>query len=223
MTSFALFLDDIPEELRHAPDREAFGSLVEAQLAVVNAVASRLAQTVTVDEFAVCPTLYWGRGDEPYIADLGRGLADGIRLYWTGRAICSPHLESSDAEVFFDAAGRKPLYWDNFPVNDVAMTGELHIGPYLGRDADLGEHADGIIANAMPLAEASKIALASIADYVRDPHGFDRRGELGGRHRADSRPTGRGGAARVCRRVPRLSAVHGRRAPAHGAHGSLCV
>lgn len=173
VTSFALFLDDIPEELRHAPDRAAFGSLVEAQIAVVNAAASRLARAVTVDDFSVCPTLYWGRGSEPYIAQLGRGLNEGIRLYWTGRAICSPELDVRDAAVFHESTGRKPLYWDNFPVNDVAMTGELHIGPYQGRDRNLGDHADGIVANAMPLAEASKIALASIADYVRDPHTFD--------------------------------------------------
>lgn len=173
ITSFALFLDDIPEELRHAPDREQFGSLVEAQVHVVNAVVARLTQAVTVDDFAVCPTLYRGRGDEPYIAQLGEGLDPAIRLYWTGRAICSAELETRDAKVFFAATGRRPSYWDNFPVNDVAMTGELHIGPYLGRDTDLGEHADAIVANAMPLAEASKIALASIADYVRDPHAFD--------------------------------------------------
>ena len=173
VTHFALFLDDIPEELRHEPDRAAFGSLVEAQLSVVNEVASRLAEAVTVDDFAVCPTLYRGRGTEPYITELGRGLRAGIRLYWTGRAICSPELDSRDAKVFLDSTGRKPLYWDNFPVNDVAMTGELHIGPYLGRDPDLGEFADGIVANGMPLAEASKIAFTSLADYVRDPYSFD--------------------------------------------------
>ncbi|MES1169455.1 MAG: protein O-GlcNAcase [Leifsonia sp.] len=173
VTSFALFLDDIPEALRHAPDQAAFGSLVEAQIAVVNEVASRLSEAVTVNDFAVCPTLYRGRGNEPYIAELGRGLNAGIRLYWTGRAICSPELETRDAKVFFESTGRRPLYWDNFPVNDVAMTGELHIGPYLGRDADLPDHAEGIVANAMPLAESSKIALSSIADYLRDPVAFD--------------------------------------------------
>ncbi len=53
------------------------------------------------------------------------------------------------------------------------MTGELHIGPYLGREAGLAEVSEGVVANAMPLAEASKIALISIADFVRDPRGFD--------------------------------------------------
>ena len=173
VTSFALFLDDIPEVLQHEPDRAAFDSLVDAQLAVVNAVASRLASVTKLEEFAVCPTQYWGHGDEPYIRGLGRGLTPGIRLYWTGREICSRELESRDAEVFTGATGRRPLYWDNFPVNDVAMTGELHIGPYLGRDAGLAAVSDGVVANAMPLAEASKIALSSIADYVRDPVAFD--------------------------------------------------
>lgn len=173
ITSFALFLDDIPGVLQHEPDRAMFDSLVEAQVAVVNHVVSRLSAAVEVTDFAVCATLYCGRGDEPYMRDLGRGLADGVRLYWTGRQICSPELEVHDAEVFARTTGRPPLYWDNFPVNDVAMTGELHIGPYVGRDAGLASVAEGIVANAMPLPEASKIALSSIADYVRDPQAFD--------------------------------------------------
>lgn len=165
----ALFLDDIPWYLQHPGDIAAFPDLTTAQLSLIRSIEGR----ADGGGLIICPTLYCGRGDEPYIAGLGAGLADRSRLFWTGRAICSPELDAADAEVFARATGRRPLYWDNFPVNDVAMTGELHIGPYLGRDPRLVDTSDGIIANPMPLAEASKIGIAGVADFCRDPGGFD--------------------------------------------------
>ena len=168
-TDLALFLDDIPWQLQHPGDVAAFPDLVSAQLSLTRALEADTAS----GRLAVCPTLYCGRGNEPYIAALGQGLAPRTALFWTGRAICSPELDATDAEIFTRATGHRPLYWDNFPVNDVAMTGELHIGPYLGRDPRLSSTAAGVIANPMPLAEASKIGLASVADFARDPAGFD--------------------------------------------------
>ena len=53
------------------------------------------------------------------------------------------------------------------------MGWELHIGPYRGRDAALHEAARGILANPMELAEASKIPIATIADYLADPTRYD--------------------------------------------------
>ncbi len=96
-----------------------------------------------------------------------------MELYWTGRAICSATLDVADAVVFARAAGRKPTYWDNYPVNDVAMNWELHIGPYRGRDPQLYRVATGIIANGMELFEASRIPLATIGDYLTAPETYD--------------------------------------------------
>jgi hyaluronoglucosaminidase len=173
VTDVALFLDDIPWHLQHPGDVTRFPDLVTAQLSLIGSLERGLAGAADRRTLTVCPTQYWGRGNEPYITALGSGLASGTQLFWTGRAICSPELDADDAAVFTRATGRRPLYWDNFPVNDVAMTGELHIGPYLGRDPRLEQAAAGIIANPMPLAEASKIGLAGVADFCRDPHRFD--------------------------------------------------
>jgi hyaluronoglucosaminidase len=172
-TGAALFLDDIPGRLQHPADMAAFPDLVAAQLHLVRAVEQHLATDADGVGFAVCPTDYWGHGDERYIGELGRGLARDTALFWTGRAICAPEITAPEAELFATTTGRRPLYWDNFPVNDVAMTHELHIGPYLGRDPRLAETAAGIVANPMPLAEASKIGIASVADFARDPFSFD--------------------------------------------------
>ncbi|MEZ5190950.1 MAG: protein O-GlcNAcase [Schumannella sp.] len=168
-TGIALLLDDIPPRLQHAGDVRAFPSLVAAQVVLVGRVHDALPSVPLM----VAPTRYWGKGDEPEIVELGRGLDPAIDIFWTGRAICSPELEEADARGFLAATGHAPLYWDNFPVNDVAMTGELHIGPYLGRDPGLAGIARGVIANAMPLAESSKVGLSSVAEYANDPAGFD--------------------------------------------------
>lgn len=168
--SFGLLLDDIPRELQHPEDRAAFPDLAAAHARLASGLLARLGAGTSL---TVCPTIYCGTGVDPYLAALGAALDPRIDLFWSGRAICSPTLEAADARVFAATTGRPPLYWDNYPVNDVAMTFELHVGPYRGRDAQLGEVARGIIANPMELAMSSRIPLATIGAYLRDPVGYD--------------------------------------------------
>ena len=170
-TSIALLYDDIPDRLQHTEDIEAFHDLAAAQCEVANRVHDRL-RLVGIP-LAVCPTIYWGEGDEAYISALGQGLDPRIDMFWTGRAICSPAITASEAAHFTRANKRPPLYWDNYPVNDVAMTAEMHIGAYQNRDPLLGRFSKGVMANAMEYPEASKIAMATIADYLWDADGYD--------------------------------------------------
>lgn len=170
VTSFGLLLDDIPARLQHPADIAAFPDLVSAHQSLIGRVFSQLDSSFRL---TVCPTQYWGYGDEDYIGRLGRGIDPRIDLFWTGRAICSATLDLSDAAVFARATGRPATYWDNYPVNDVAMGHELHIGPYQGRDPHLHRFSTGIIANGMELFESSKIPFATIADYLSDPEGYD--------------------------------------------------
>jgi len=170
VTSFGLLLDDIPATLQHPADKVVFPDLVTAHQSVVGRV---FAQFDADTELTVCPTQYWGYGDEDYISRLGRGIDPRINLFWTGRAICSATLDLADAAVFARATGRPATYWDNYPVNDVAMGHELHIGPYRGRDPQLHQFSTGIIANGMELFESSKIPFATIADYLSDPADYD--------------------------------------------------
>ena len=170
VTTIGLFLDDIPRELQYAQDQAAFPSLEAAHIALCNEVMGGLPAGVGL---LVCPTEYWGRGTEPSLAELGAGLDQHIDLFWTGRAICAATLDLDDAVAFERTAQRRPTYWDNYPVNDVAMGYELHIGPYRGRDPELWRASRGIVANGMELFEASKIPFATIADYLRDPAGYE--------------------------------------------------
>lgn len=165
-----LFLDDIPAKLQHAEDRDVFDDLVQAHVSLVGRVFDSLPAAVRL---VVCPTVYWGTGTEPYLATLADGIDPRIELFWTGRAICSPTLDLADAATFTRTAKRPPTYWDNYPVNDAAMSYELHIGPYRGRDRHLWRSATGIVANGMELFEASRIPFATIADYLRDPEAYE--------------------------------------------------
>ena len=168
--SFGLLLDDIPRELQHEADVHAFGDLVDAHAALVGRVFESLQRR---GRLFVCPTVYWGYGDEDYVVRLGRGIDPRVELFWTGRAICSATLDLDDAATFARSTGRPATYWDNYPVNDVAMGHELHIGPYRGRDRHLWRFATGVIANGMDRFEASKIAFATIADYLTAPESYD--------------------------------------------------
>ncbi len=171
--SLYLLLDDIPGELVHDLDRAAYPDLVSAQVDLVGRVRAALDAVDPRLHLAVCGTLYHGRGDEPYLARLAAGLDPRIDLMWTGRAICSPELDLADAATFARTTARPVLYWDNYPVNDVAMTAELHLGAYRGRDPHLYRFARGIIANPMERPEASKVALATVADYLWNPEAYD--------------------------------------------------
>jgi hyaluronoglucosaminidase len=167
----ALLFDDIPQHLQHPADREAFRSLAEAHADVANHVADVLNDRTS--PLVMCPTVYHGDGDEEYLVTLGSLLDGRVDLFWTGRAICSPAILAAEAVAFARGALRPPLYWDNYPVNDVAMTHEAHLGPYRRRDPLLDRFSVGIMANAMEHAEASKIALATIADYLWAPAAYD--------------------------------------------------
>ena len=170
---FGLLLDDVPARLQHAADLSRFDSLAAAQRELANGVFAALRQITPDAAMVVCPTEYWGYGDEPYLVELAAALHPDIDLFWTGRAICSATIDVPDAERFAQATGRPPLYWDNYPVNDVAMGHELHVGPYRGRSPQLDAVSRGVIANGMELFESSKIAFATIADFLWSPHDYD--------------------------------------------------
>lgn len=170
---FGLFFDDIPLSLMHKKDRQAFEHLSDAHAHVVLQVWNQIQEWSYDVKLSVCPTQYCGMGNEAYIVRLGRQLPTSILIFWTGRFVCSPYLTDRDAARFEQYTGHQPLYWDNYPVNDLAMADELHIGPLLHRDPHLYRHASGYVANAMELAESSKIPFITIADYLRDPENYD--------------------------------------------------
>ncbi|WP_126427972.1 protein O-GlcNAcase [Brevibacillus marinus] len=170
---FALLFDDIPLALLHPEDRARYAHLAEAQVDLTRRVWETLRQWMAEPALVICPTQYCGLGSEPYITYLCRHLPAEVAVFWTGRFVCSPMLTEGDARFFVEQTNRRPIYWDNYPVNDLAMAAELHIGPLLQRDPRLYQYASGYVANAMELAESSKIPLLTIADYLAYPERYD--------------------------------------------------
>ncbi|MBR4859475.1 MAG: beta-N-acetylglucosaminidase domain-containing protein [Clostridia bacterium] len=172
--NFGLLLDDIPDNLYFDEDKTAFdGEAVNAHIAVSNKFHAFLKSLSNVCRLTVCPLQYHGRGDEYYISKLGKGLDSSIKIFWTGKNICSQELTVREAVVFENATNHMPLYWDNFPVNDAEMQNEMHLGYLNGREPDLYRYSHGIISNTMEYCLSSKIPLLTVCDYLWNPVAYD--------------------------------------------------
>ena len=170
---FGLLLDDIDEELAFDEDKTVFGETVNAHIDLINRYYSALKEIDSSIRLTVCPTLYHGKGNEYYISMLGKNIPPLVSVFWTGRDICSRELTSHEAIRFIESTYHKPLYWDNYPVNDCSMFNEMHISPIINRDPDLYKYSEGIISNCMEYAECSKIPLITFADYLWDSENYD--------------------------------------------------
>lgn len=168
-----VFFDDIPHDFQSEADKKAFSSFAQAHASLCNQLHEWLQQDYPNAQLVICPTVYRGIGNEDYLVEIGNLLDPEVHIIWTGLQICSYRLDVRDALIFEQNAKRKPLYWDNYPVNDVAMVYELHIGPLRARESGLVDHSEGLLANPMTQAEASKIALWTIGEYLSNPMNYD--------------------------------------------------
>ncbi|NOY08753.1 MAG: hypothetical protein GXP33_07915 [Spirochaetes bacterium] len=173
ITKFGFFLDDIPKVLQHTEDKLVYEDLAAAHISIISRLFNYLKNLDPEIKLVVCPTQYHGRGNEYYISKLGQNTNPLIDIFWTGPEICSKELNLYDAAVFTSSTCHKPLYWDNYPVNDLEMGNEMHIGPYINRDIHLYRFSSGIIANGMEYPEASKIPFITIACYLWNPEQYN--------------------------------------------------
>jgi hypothetical protein len=156
-TDLAVAFDDVP------PGGEDLGARHGA--AVVAAVEAMGPDV----RWICCPTDYATPVVTPYLAALAAELPGNVEVLWTGPSIVSPRVTGDDAARFADALGRRPLFGENFPVNDGGMEGVLHLGPYPDRTPDLVDHTTGVLCNFMRFPLASRIGLAAAARFWLDP------------------------------------------------------
>ena len=159
--AFAIFFDDIDAES------------VADQISYLNFLTDEFVDKKgDVAPLAVCPTQYnkaWSNGS--YLRDMGEGLKEGINMMWTGDGVVDM-IESPDCEWFTARTGRKPFIWLNYPVNDYGNH-NLLLGPFTGNGGDVYDKVSAFCANPMQYAEASKVALYSMADYLWNPTAYD--------------------------------------------------
>jgi hypothetical protein len=85
-------------------------------------------------------------GDRPpsYLETLGRRLDHDIQVFWTGEEVCSLEISPGHLKRVGEQLGRKPVLWDNYPVNDGGrMSRHLHLRGFTGRPAANGAYLAG--------------------------------------------------------------------------------
>lgn len=118
-------------------------------------------------ELVLVPTHYTGCERTPYLDAIARLVPVDVPVAWTGRHVVNDEVTVADARAWSDAMdGRRPLLWDNTPVNDAVMGDRLHTGPLRGREPGLVDHLAGYLANPMVQARASMPALRSAAAWL---------------------------------------------------------
>lgn len=171
--NFGLLLDDIPWEFQYEEDEKAFDSIVDAHIDLVNKTYTALKELDPVIKLTVCPTQYSGDANQYYVTKFGSNIPFDVDMFWTGAEICSRVLTVREADELANSTKHKPLYWDNYPVNDCEMFHEMHMGALIGRDKELYKHCEGLISNVMEYAECSKIPLLTVADYLWNPVSYN--------------------------------------------------
>ena len=96
-------------------------------------------------QLAVCPSYYsddpvldrvFGHRPDHYLEDLGTALDPSVDVFWTGEEVCSREISPGHLRWVAEQLGRKPLLWDNYPVNDGdRMSRYLHLRGFTGRPA----------------------------------------------------------------------------------------
>jgi len=118
-------------------------------------------------ELFMTPLHYTGTVATPYLEQLAPLVPEDVPIAWTGMHVVNDTITVAQAEAWADVMdGRRPLLWDNTPVNDMIMSDRLFLGPLRGRDTELPNHLDGYLANPMVQAAASLPPLRSAAAWL---------------------------------------------------------
>lgn len=163
--AFAVFFDDISGE----------GTKAEKQAELLNYIDDTFIQKKgDVKPLVLCPTEYnksWSNIEKGYLPTLGSELNKGINVMWTGDRVCIDITEGTLDWV--NPHLQRPAYiWWNFPVTDYVRD-HLLMGPVYGNDLNIADKVSGFVANPMEHAEASKVAIYSVADYTWNMEAYD--------------------------------------------------
>lgn len=114
----------------------------------------------------------WGPNMDRYFKPFMQTLHDDIQVMWTGHATMS----NVSKEVFEwpkvqTGVDKDVAVWWNYPVNDYCDS-RILMAPLHNLNQDL-DNVSGFFSNPMNQAEASKVALYSIADYTWNTDAFD--------------------------------------------------
>ncbi len=160
ITDLGIFFDDMHVDL---PDLAAR----QIEIAhVARDVAPQLQLAITPSFYSDDPVLerVFGACPSNYLEDLGVGLDPSIDVYWTGEEVCAREISPGHLIRIGTLLKRKPLLWDNYPVNDgPRMSQYLHLRGFTGRPASNGDHIAGHAINPASQATLSCVPAITLA------------------------------------------------------------
>jgi hyaluronoglucosaminidase len=181
--AFAVLFDDIPSHLEFNTDRKNFrNSLALAEATWLHEIQAKQPGQWKDVEWWICPSYYtpdpllarvFGRFEPNFLEILGEYLPATIACFWTGPSVVSKEISISHVQKIAKRVRHRLLLWDNYPVNDLSMRDELHLGPLQGRDPKLPRVVYGYLSNPLLQENLSFIPLATCFDYAADPAHYD--------------------------------------------------
>ena len=161
--SFAVFFDDIS-----ADDESA-----HHQAELLNYLYEHFEKTgMKIGSLILCPTQYnqaWAKG--AYLDILGTKMNPKIEIMWTGKTVVTM-IDRETMEYVNARIRRKGFIWLNYPVTDFAVD-HILLGPMRGNASDIEQLVSGFVANPMEYAEASKVGVFGVADYLWNMKAYD--------------------------------------------------
>jgi hyaluronoglucosaminidase len=181
--TFAVLFDDIPSRLVHASDRAQFkNSLARAEGTWLQEIQERQPNSWKNVEWWICPSYYtpdpllaraFGAFEADFLEILSESLPADTACFWTGPAVVPERITAAHMRAIAKRLKHSVLLWDNYPVNDLSMSDELHIGPLQGRDPQLPRAVYGYLNNPLLQEELSFIPLSTCFDYAANPRAYD--------------------------------------------------
>lgn len=147
--------------------------LATRQLRIIEDISSQS----NASQIIVCPSYYsfdpvleqvFGTMPVNYLHELGRDLDSSYGVFWTGNKVVSSSYELEDIERASALLRRRPMLWDNYPVNDGRVTSNfLHLKAYTGRPWQLSAATAGHWVNPMNQAALSQLVLPTLRDVYQ--------------------------------------------------------
>lgn len=162
--AFAVFFDDIGK-----------GKNAAEQVELLNYINRNFIQAKgDVRPLIMCPSDYnhsrW-HPETAYLETLGEKLDADIHIMWTGDRALSD-ITADNLTWVQTIIKRKPYIWWNFPVTDFSND-RILMGEVSGITPAIQTDASAFVSNPMEYAEASKLALFSVANYTWNVNAYD--------------------------------------------------
>lgn len=162
--AFAVFFDDIGK-----------GKNAAEQADLLNYINRNFIQAKgDVEPLIMCPSDYnrsrW-HPETAYLETLGEKLDPEIDIMWTGDRALSD-ITADNLTWVQTILKRRPYIWWNFPVTDFSND-RILMGEVSGITPAIRTDVSAFVSNPMEYAEASKLALYSVADYTWNTGAYD--------------------------------------------------